>query len=458
MARRLILFLLFAVPVGFHADALAKDKPTQAEAAAKQEERRETEEYYELFRMLAETLDEVERNYVEPVDRRELMEAAIEGVISKLDPHSRYISPQELRSFRDSVENKFGGIGIQVTLEGGELKVISPLVGTPAYRAGIRAGDRIIRVEGKPTKGMTLDQAVKTLRGKIGTSVKLTVLHADDSKTETLSIAREVVRVKTVLGDRRRADDSWEYFYDRERRIGFIRVTAFSRETAAELRQALLHLQEQGLKGLVLDLRFNPGGLLSAAIEISDLFIADGVIVSTEGRNTKERVWKAHKPGTFRGFPMVVLVNRYSASASEIVAGCLQDHGRAVVVGERTYGKGSVQNVIELEGGKSALKLTTASYQRPSGVNIHRFPGADESDDWGVRPDRGYEIKLTMPEIRDLMEYRRKKDLLLSGPPDRIEEGTPPEPVEALPANDIFADRQLHKAVDYLSDELARAK
>ena len=210
-----------------------------------------------------------------------------------------------------------------------------------------------------------------------------------------MTITREWVHVETVLGDRRKSDDSWDFMLDHDKHIGYIRLTAFSRDTAQDLKKALVELRKEGLKGLILDLRFNPGGLLNSAIEVSDLFIAKGRIVSTKGRNTPERVWDAQKEGTFEGFPMAVLVNHYSASASEIVSACLQDHKRAAVIGERTWGKGSVQNVIELEGGKSALKLTTASYHRPSGKNIHRFPDAKETDEWGVMPDAGYEVRLS---------------------------------------------------------------
>ena len=186
-------------------------------------------------------------------------------------------------------------------------------------------------------------------------------------------------------------------------------------------------LQAEKLRGLILDLRFNPGGLLTAAVDTSDLFISEGRIVSTEGRNSPARVWDAHKEGTFEGFPMVVLVNRFSASASEIVAACLQDHKRAVIVGERTWGKGSVQNLIELEDGRSALKLTTASYRRPSGKNIHRFPDAKESDEWGVTPDAGYKIELGDSEMLALIQARRQRDILQPPRP-------PPRPLRQSPA------------------------
>jgi carboxyl-terminal processing protease len=235
-----------------------------------------------------------------------------------------------------------------------------------------------------------------------------------------------------VLGDTRRDDDAWEFMLDKDKNIGYIRITAFSRDTTKELKKALTELSGRKLKGLILDLRFNPGGLLQSAIDISDLFVADGKIVSTEGRNAKPRIWKAEKAGTFEGFPMVVLVNRYSASASEIVAACLQDHSRAIVIGERSWGKGSVQNVIELEQGKSALKLTTASYQRPNGHNIHRFPDSKESDEWGVKPNDGYEIKLSDGELQRLNSHRRARDILVARvkatkPEEKPEEKKPEE-------------------------------
>ena len=349
---------------------------------------------YELYQIFADTLDQVERNYVKDISRRELMEAAIQGVLGKLDPYSNYISPDEIGRFKSTVESQFGGIGIQIGVEDGQLKVISPLVGTPAYRAGLEAGDMILEIDGKSTEGISIDQAVKQLKGEAGTKVTLTVQQPGAAKRETVTITREWVHIETVMGDRRKGDDAWDFMLDHDKHIGYIRISAFSRDTAQDLKKALVELQKEGMKGLIVDLRFNPGGLLTSAIEVSDLFVSDGRIVSTKGRNTAERTWDAEKEGTFEGFPMVVLVNHYSASASEIVSACLQDHKRAVVIGERTWGKGSVQNVIELEGGKSALKLTTASYIRPSGKNIHRFPDSKEGDEWGVMPDAGFELAL----------------------------------------------------------------
>jgi carboxyl-terminal processing protease len=413
-----------------------------------------------------------------------------------------------MTGFRTSVESQFGGIGIQITMEAGQIKVSSPLVGTPAYKAGVLAGDRITQIEGESTKNFTLDDAVRKLKGEIGTSVTMTVQHALTGRSETFTLNREQIHLDTVLGDRRKADDSWDFMLDPEKHIGYIRITAFSRDTASQVRKALESLEARKLRGLILDLRFNPGGLLTSAIEVSDLFIASGRIVSTKGRNTDERVWDAVKPGTFEGFPMVVLVNHYSASASEIVSACLQDHHRAVVIGERTWGKGSVQNVIELESGKSALKLTTASYARPNGHNIHRFPDAKESDEWGVKPNDGMEVKLSSEELLRFLDYRRRRDIVQArqsepaneekpeskstdntagdgaegenkatkadaepsaddpqtkpaaeqkeNPLDAEKTANEDEPRRNRPAR--FVDRQLQKAVEYLTTELARAQ
>jgi len=429
------------------------------------------EDDYELYQSLIDTMDQVERNYVRDISRRELIEAAIEGVLEKLDPYSNYIDPDELEGFRNSVESEFGGIGIQVGMEAGRLKVISPLVGTPAYRAGLLAGDTILAIEGKPTKGITLDEAVRRLKGPLGSRVTLTILHAGKSEETKVEITREQIHVNTVLGDRRKANDTWDYMLDRQKRLGYIRLTAFSRDTPAELRGVLKELKKEGLRGLILDLRFNPGGLLSAAIEVSDLFLAKGRIVSTTGRNSPERHWDAKPEGSFVDFPMVVLVNRFSASASEIVAACLQDHHRATIMGERTWGKGSVQNVIELEHGRSALKITTASYRRPSGKNIHRFPKATDKDEWGVTPDERYRLHLDDRELISLIHDRRRRDILGFEPESETsaEQGAPREKDEkaeraqqevtaSVISKNEPGDRLMQMAVEYLSTEMAQAE
>lgn len=421
------------------------------------------DEYYELYRVLADTLDQVERNYVQPIDRRELVEAAIRGMLSKLDPYSNYIPPEEIEQFTTTLESHFGGIGIQVTVDAGRLRVLSPLVGSPAYRAGLQSGDEILEIDGQSTEGLSLDDVVRRLKGPVGSVAAVAMRRPATNERRTVLLQREIVVVPTVLGDHRTATDDWEFMLDPQRKIGYVRVTSFSRDTARELQRALESLQAEGLQGLVLDLRFNPGGLLSVAIEMADLFIESGRIVSTSGRNAAERVWEASVPGTFSGFPMVVLVNHYSASASEIVAACLQDHQRAMIVGERTWGKGSVQNVIELEAGRSALKLTTAAYLRPSGRNIHRFPGATDADEWGVVPPSEYALPLSEDETAQLMRVRRQRDLLYvnhSDLPPAVappEDPTQPAPVVTLPEPPpapAFADRQLELALAYLHGQI----
>lgn len=429
----------------------------------------ENNENYELMRLFVDTFEEIDRNYVKDIDRRDLIEAAIQGMLSKLDPYSNYISPEDLASFEQDVQQEFGGIGIQVHFdpERRELIVMTPLPGSPAYEAGIRAGDRIVSIEGKEVVefelGKELNTAVLLLKGPPGQKVKLTVRHetpmgdspevaegekpdgADDANVEirkasieTLEVTRDIIKVATVMGDRYNPDGTWNFMVNPEEKIGYIRLSHFSRNSASEMQAALKQLEKEGMKGLILDLRWNPGGLLTAAVEISDLFVDSGKIVSTKGRNTQERTWRAKKRGTFTGFPMAVLVNRFSASASEILSACLQDHARAVVVGERSWGKGSVQNVIELEEGESALKLTTASYHRPSGKNIHRFPKATPEDEWGVMPDEGYEVMFDTKQMLDYRRFRSERDVLRK---------------EGPPASD-YVDTQFLKALEFVHSKL----
>jgi len=401
-----------------------------------------SEREYELLKLFADALDQIERNHAEPVDRRQLIEAAVRGMVGKLDPYSAFVAPDEMEKFRRGVESEFGGLGVQVAIEEGQFIVSYPLVGTPAFRAGLAPGDAILKINGQETKGRSLDEASALLKGPIGSPAKLVVRHKAGGKEDEVVLNREVIRLETAIGNHRGADDNWEFFIDAERKIGYIRLTSFSRHTAEELQAALSVLQKRGLKGLVLDLRFNPGGLVSAAVEVSDLFLEKGRIVSTEGRSAKPRVWEAKSPGSFAGFPLAVLVNRYSASASEIVAAALQDNARATLIGERTYGKGSVQSIIELEEGKSALKLTTSYYHRPSGQKIHRRPGEPEEGEWGVRPDAGFEVKLTDVESTALIRWRRERDEQSSRNPANADAPAAPD------------DKQLEKALDFIRGKL----
>lgn len=432
---------------GFYVLCAVAEEPAVAPRAEVQAPEQSTEpkpgespddKYYDLFREFVDTFEQIDRNYVKEVDRRQLMQAAIQGMLTELDPYSSYIPPDDLDDFTQGIEQEFGGIGIQVQIdpETRRLTVVTPLPGTPAYRAGVLAGDVIMEVGGESTEGFTVEDAVKRLKGAAGEEVEIGVLHKGSESVERLKLVREVIQVATVLGDRYEKDGTWDFIVDDENKIGYVRLTHFSRRTGEELRDAIDKLKSEGMKGLVLDLRFNPGGLLTEAIEVCDLFLESGTIVSTKGRNVPERSWEATKPGTYGGFPIAVLVNRYSASASEIVSACLQDHQVAVVVGERTWGKGSVQNVIDIGAGESALKLTTASYLRPSGKNIHRFPDSDEDDEWGVEPDERYEVKLSDEELRNYLLGRRKRDVI----------GAPEDPT--------FKDPQLERATGYLREKI----
>jgi carboxyl-terminal processing protease len=369
-------------------------------------------ESFELLQMFVDSLDQVERNYVRRLSRRELIEAAIEGMLTKLDPHSDYIPPQELESFRVDVEAEFGGIGLQVTkpnLEA-EITITSLIPETPAFRAGLLAGDTITQIDDTPTKGLALPAAIEMMKGKVGSVVRLSVRRLS-GELEQKNLTRELIRVATVLGDRKQPNGTWDYVIDAERKLGYVRISIFARHTAEELAQVLRQLESAGVRGLVLDLRQNPGGLLTSAIDVADLFLDHGVIVRTSGRNVEPQVYEAREPGTFRQFAVAVLIDRFSASGSEIVAASLQDHHRAVIIGERSYGKGSVQNIIELEQGRSAMKLTTAAYVRPNGKNIHRFEDAGEHDDWGVLPDQDYRIVSSLRELRQLASSRARRDL-----------------------------------------------
>ena len=403
------------------------------------------EEYYELLKLFADTVDQVERNYVSPISRREIMEAAIQGVLSKLDPYSEYIPPDEIDDFKTGVNSEFGGIGIRFAEVDQRLTVITPLLGAPAYRAGVLAEDWIMEINGQSTLEISQAEAAGLLKGKVGEPIELTVRHQHDGAVEKIKMVRETVKVETVVGIRRQPDGQWDFWANPEKKLGYIRISLFSHQTAASLRQQLQTLVDNGARGLILDLRFNPGGLLSAAIEISDMFLSSGTIVSTQGRNVESRVWTARPETQFPKLPVVVLMNHYSASASEIVAAALQDHDRAVVVGERSWGKGSVQNVIELERGRSALKLTTAGYFRPSGKNIHRAVGASENDQWGVSPSDGFLVETTPNEVAQLLRAYDNRDVLQSNPQ---------EASKLDKTNEEIVDRQLQTALQYLADTL----
>lgn len=398
-----------------------------------------------LADLVTEAQQLIERDYVEPVDRRELIDATLRGLTTPLDDYSTYISPDDYRAFQEGMDQRFGGIGIQVSLDPdtGQLVVTSPLVGTPAFKAGMMPGDVILEIDGESTEEFTLEDAVKRMRGEPGSPVRLTILHPGETERREIELRRAVIAVESVLGDVRKSDGTWSFFLEGARDIGYIRVAAFNEKTIEEFAFALLQLRtQQGMRALILDLRDNPGGLLKAAVQMCDLFIDEGKIVTVQGRRGRDsETHYASREDSLTEFPLVVLVNGFSASASEIVAACLQDHGRAVVIGERTWGKASVQVVEPLSDGQSALKLTIAHYTRPNGANIHRRQDATDADQWGVRPNEGFEVPLDDQQRRERIRVRRERDAV-------HRHGYPPE----VPRGEAYwqTDPPLLRAVEHL--------
>jgi len=326
-------------------------------------------ETYESLKLFTEVLSLVESNYVDVTDPQKLIYGAIRGLLKELDPHTVFMTEEMFKEMQVDTKGEFGGLGITISVENDILTVISPIEDTPAWRAGIKAGDNIIKVDGEPTKDMTISDAVKKMRGVPGTSVVITVLRQDFTEPKDFTIVRDIIKLKSVKY--RILDED----------IGYVRVTSFQERTDADLRAALQELWsgDKGLRGLVLDLRNNPGGLLDQAVKVSGEFLAkDTLVVYTKGRQPNNNTdYTVRRNGARTDYPMVVLVNRGSASASEIVAGALQDWERAVILGTPTFGKGSVQTVIPLENG-SGLRLTTAKYFTPKGRSIQNT---------GITPD-----------------------------------------------------------------------
>ena len=315
----------------------------------------------EELRTFTDVYARIKKDYVVEVDDKVLLENAIRGMLSGLDPHSSYLNEEEFKELQIGTTGEFGGLGIEVGMEDGFVKVISPIDDTPAQRAGVKAGDLIIRLDGKPVKGMSLNEAVKIMRGKKGTSITLTIVREGVDKPLKIDIVRDVIRVKSVKS--RLLEPGY----------GYIRITNFQSKTTRNLIDAIDRLEKENkaaLKGMILDLRNNPGGVLTGAVGVSDAFLDDGLIVYTEGRVDDSVLrYSATRGDVINGAPLVVMINGGSASASEIVAGAMQDHKRAIIMGSRSFGKGSVQTILPLKE-DSALKLTTARYYTPSGTSI----------------------------------------------------------------------------------------
>ncbi|HBE65613.1 MAG TPA: peptidase S41 [Rhodopirellula baltica] len=358
--------------------------------------------------MVGEAIEMIDRYYVEPVDRRELLTSAMAGMTSTLDQHSEYIPPVSYQAFQDTIQQEFAGIGIYVDqpVEGEPVRVITPLVGSPALRAGLMPGDAILEVDGEYVGDMDIRSVSERLRGPIATTVQLLVERGEE-KLE-VKVQRDTIQLESVIGDYRNGGNEWVYRLKQHPDIVYVRMTSFGDKTVSELRSVLSRLMPKpDVSGFVLDLRGNGGGLLTAAVDVCDMFLSSGRIVSTKTRGGVVEDEVSATAGTLvpPDMPVAILIDEHSASASEIVAAALQDHGRATIVGTRSYGKGTVQNILPLEYGRSALRLTVAKYYRPSDQNIHRGVDDTEEDVWGVSPDPGMDVKIAEDDIRQLARF-----------------------------------------------------
>jgi carboxyl-terminal processing protease len=425
---RLNLFLILLALLGSARLTLAADTPAQPA------NRMQGVPLQEL-RTFAEIFGRIKSDYVEDVDDRVLLENAVRGMLSGLDPHSSYLNEEDYSELQVGTRGEFGGLGIEVGMEDGFVKVISPIDDTPAARAGLKAGDLIIRLDDKPVKGISLNDAVKLMRGKPGSEITLTVVREGSDKPFKVTVVRDIIRVASVKA--RLLED----------RFGYVRISQFQAHTTDDMLKRLHQLKKEGggpLKGLVLDLRNNPGGVLNTAVSVSDAFLTDGIIVYTEGRvEDSELEFRAAPDDVLAGAPIVVLVNEGSASASEIVAGALQDHKRAVIMGTQTFGKGSVQTIIPINK-TTAVKLTTARYFTPSGRSIQAE---------GIKPDIKLEdLKVEQASSSDLTSLK-EADLtghLSNGNGDRqtdkTRSATPAEDAEPLSVRDY----SLYQALNLL--------
>ena len=384
LASAAAIMAFLAVPVAYTAWSQDKADPKAAGG--------DKSELYQQLNLFGDVLERVRRDYVEPVEEKTLIENAINGMLSALDPHSSYMNPKTYKDMQVQTKGEFGGLGIEVTMEDGVIKVVSPIDDTPAARAGVLPGDIITHLDGEPVLGLTLAEAVDKMRGPANTEIKLTIRRGNKEPFDVV-VKRDVIKVESV---RSRALDD----------IGYVRVTSFTEQTDQGFKKAVEKLKSDmgsGMKGLILDLRNNPGGLLDQAIAVSDDFLDKGEIVSTRGRNSDDVQRTNARPGDIaEGLPIVLLINGGSASASEIVAGALQDHRRAILLGTRSFGKGSVQTIIPLPG-HGAMRLTTARYYTPSGRSIQAK---------GIDPDIVVEQELP-PELQTKAPQRAPSEATL---------------------------------------------
>ena len=394
--------------------------------SAEKDQKPDPEFYFKNFEEFINVIKEIQNKYVGEVELEELLNNAYTGMLSGLDPYSQYIGPENLEELKIETEGEFSGLGVEVIMKDGILTVLTPIVDSPAFRAGVLIGDRIIKIDGKSTKNITIRETIGLLRGEPNTNVTITVIHEGENEPVDITIHRAKVHVKSVRGAK---------IVNSEGGVGYISITNFQENTIIDMDEAIMDLTKKGMKALVLDLRFNPGGLLNIARDMVDRFLKKGMIVSTRGRHvSQDREYKAHKAGTYPSFPLVILVNKGSASASEIVAGAIKDHKRGILLGNTTFGKGSVQSLIPIENKNSALKLTTAKYYTPSGIQI---------EGKGIEPDT--KVGLTKDELKELHAHLSRANAA----DIQTENGH-----KKVNGNDKteFVDAQLAKAIDLLKD------
>ncbi len=386
-------------------------------------------------------IETIEQYYVDEVKGDDLYQSAMKGML-KLDPYSEFIPATEYTEFQATIGQQFGGIGILIEEPptGRRLTVVAPLLKSPAYEAGVQPGDRILRIDGESTEGFSFEEARERMRGPVGTTVSLTIERDSMQDPIELKLTRADIHVDSIVGDHILPNSQWSYFLQEDPNIAYIRISLFGERTADEFRQVLKTIKPQA-KALIIDLRFNPGGILSAAVDMCDMLLSEGRIVSTKGRRSgfdhaETADSQVELPADI---PVVILQNDQSASASEVMSACLQDHGRALVAGERSFGKGTVQQVFEIDHASTAIKFTIARYFRPSGANIHRTPEMKPEDVWGVSPDK--ELELSLSDNERLYLFRRWQ---LQGDPRRTSGPQPPSPA-------FSGDPQLRKVVEYLT-------
>jgi carboxyl-terminal processing protease len=390
-------------------------------------------------------IDTVERRSLYEKTHQELFDAAMRGMLGSLDRNSHYYSNADYQSAHESMEQEYVGVGMVVGIDEAtdRLIVVAPSPNSPAQEAGVRAGDFIIAIAGKLAEKMRPADAVSHIKGPAGEPVTITFGRGDPEKHFEIQIVRKKIYTPSIKGDTLGTDGTWDFRLASHPRIGYIRLTQFVEHSVDEMEQALESIDGK-VDSIIIDLRDNLGGLLEGATKVSDMFLPPGkLIVETRGRNDQVRsqMFSMEPPLVAPEIPVVLLINGASASASEIVSACLQDHNRCVVVGQRSFGKGTVQEIIPLERKRAEMRLTTATYWRPSGQNIHRLPGAKDSDDWGVKPNRGFAVEITNEEWAQNILQRSHRDL------ENFTETADPSNLENL---QVVPDKQLERAIEYL--------